>query len=286
MRSFLAHVGVTISPIDPRAESDSMSVSSFVALDAKMVTIPGSDKAVFVGPIKVVGSPAKEFFHLQKTNYSITKLLLSQAPGTPKMCQTDLIERITELRDEKFRGLLREKGVVVNKRLRYSNNKVHSVILTLPLYVDICVAGQGDIGDHTVTVLNTKPTSELWVEFSVENITFFCNMIKIQVEAGTILRKHVRNVVPVQEDTGVVGVTWSYANNRYRVQLKEDGKSRTKVVKCSAKRSKADALERAKRIREFGDVQCHSEDDDTDGENAVGTSDGEEVARTEQHEEC
>jgi len=140
-----------------------------------MVQALDNDRLVHVaiGPIRIIGSPEKEFFHLHKKCYYIQKLLLSHSPQDAKLPQTDIIERITELRDVNFKGLLRENGVVVCKSVRYSSNKVKTVILQLPEVVTLDVPGHGEIEGHAVTVLNTKPTSELWVEFSRENIAFF-----------------------------------------------------------------------------------------------------------------
>ena len=211
------------------------------------MTVKWRNVKATINIIRVDGAP---FFHLQKTNAVLNNILQCkvQADAVDEkkrlriMPRTNIVEQITQLRDDEFLKLT--KGVTKTKKRRYSARDVRAHILSLPQVMSIDVPSQGEIDGITMNVKCTKPTSRLFVELIDANLQFVTAVVAKQVADGNIHRKHPRESVPEAEEVQEDGVSCSYSKASYRGTVKDpNGKVHSFFVPWS--KGKREAKEKA-----------------------------------------
>ena len=164
------------------------------------------------------------FFKLAKSNQQLAAILYPQTIGCTDgrvrrpLAHTNIIEQIIELRDIEYKKMQQEEHMKVakvdfnidkqSKRHKPNPVEVNGVIrLRSP---DVC----GVQGVEFSCKLD-PPSAGCYAELSAEFLTYLADVVAKQVEGGDIHHQHPRRAAAdLAVDTGVKGLTFSYAKNQ------------------------------------------------------------------------
>ena len=208
------------------------------------------------------GSP---FFRLSKK--WLRKVLTKELHNLPwadrqhAMARTDIVEQITELRDNAFKQKLADDGVKHSSSAginRYTSKEVKGKCLTMQPVVHINAPTVGRVAGIQIQVMVSKPTTPLYVALSDKNLIYLTNVVKVQFEGGSIHRQHARDKVDDPVDTGEVGVHYLYAKQEVRVVLPAANGKKTTTIPTK-QLGIWEALQLAKRVKHDPDFDVKAE---------------------------
>jgi len=210
-----------------------MAGNSFEWDDCVLIKF-GTGKAVTLPVERVDG---RTFFHLVKSSSPVRHLLQSKCDHdtTTKQARvlhkTNIVERITALRDEQFKSMLTTDHVPEYLRNRYGNKRMRAGVLGLPQVFEVEAPSVDQVAGVTMALLGTKPKSKLMAELTVANLDYLASVVEQQNSSGHILKQHPRTHVDAPEGTSVPGVTIAHSREAYLAKFKDnDGVVHTKLA--------------------------------------------------------
>jgi hypothetical protein len=213
-----------------------MAGNSFEWDDCVLIKF-GTGKAVTLPVERVDG---RTFFHLVKSSSPVRHLLQSkcdhdtttkQARVLHKIYNTNIVERITALRDDQFKSMLTTDHVPEYLRNRYGNKRMRAGVLGLPQVFEVEAPSVDQVAGVTMALLGTKPKSKLMAELTVANLDYLASVVEQQNSSGHILKQHPRTHVDAPEGTSVPGVTIAHSREAYLAKFKDnDGVVHTKLA--------------------------------------------------------
>jgi hypothetical protein len=245
---------------DEPADEASCFVTSFVP----MAMSPHLKLPVFLTDRKEVDG--KTFIKMIKVDWKIGRMLIGGfVKNTRPLAKTDVIERLTKLRDDNFALALGGAGVDMNNAPQHDDLGIdistehrpavkrrrrallpQTTVVSAPSVVgvegiDMCVALDG-------------PGKPLWMEFSGENLNYVSSVCRAQLRVGDIKRVPFHSQCEGEEH----GVYWLESRLQWRVNwIGGDGKRHCESVKlgdgatrddCHFEVSKAEAKATAKEL--------------------------------------
>ena len=180
------------------------------------------------------------FFRLAKSDCKIGKLLTATIPADKltkarPLSQTNIIEKCVAARDAKFVDML-EIDKDGKRQKRYTGKQLRHKVLALPDIMKIEIPPLCEFDAFEMSAMTSKPTSELWIELSEENLKYLSDVVAKQLEEGSVERIHPRLAREPDErvDLGVHGASFDYSTDRVRVRWTESGgRKRSRLLPAS-----------------------------------------------------
>jgi hypothetical protein len=252
--SLCASAGSRPTPDDD--EDDTAGAESCFATSlVPMAEAPHLKSPVFLTDHKEIDG--KIFIKMTKVDSKIARLLVGESVrGVRPLAKTNIIESLTELRNDNFLLFLGSAGGdmenepkhedlgidlatehrQVAKRRRASPRPVlqQTTVVSAPSVlgvegIDVCVALDG-------------PGKPLWVEFSAANLNYVSSVCRAQLKSGDIKRSpnHKQSDGGEEQHDGV-GVYWLESRLQWRVNWKGgDGKRHCEAVRLEDGTTRAD----------------------------------------------
>ena len=165
------------------------------------------------------------FFKLAKSDHCVAKMLVQEVKrGTRPLAMTDVIERLTALRDEAYASHLcqpleddkEDLGLDVPPRGRAVNRR------DIPAVVTVQAPDIDVVPGIPLKVLNERKGKPLWIELTDDALSYLSQSVARQIETGEIKRVHPREHVSEDDriQTHVKGVSYSYRRSSFRVVVK------------------------------------------------------------------
>ena len=198
---------------------------------------------------RLVEQDGKSFFNLKKADRKIARLIF----GTKRVediRRTDIIEKITKLRDERFKELLALPPTAKVWQKRLTHKKVIGKATSLPDVITICAPSVSNIEATDMNVICSKGGVPLWIEMNEDNLTYISKAMHAQVESGDIVCKHPRDNHTDQSRVScpAPGICFAHDRNSWRVTTPIDNSTkakRTRYFKCEKYGGNQEALEMA-----------------------------------------
>ena len=262
-------------------------VMTFEIATAAHIKSPSIPSGVFVLRKEI---DSRVFFNLKKTNYMVAKLLTGwcgdehgDVERKRAIFKTDIIEQIAALRNTLFyQSVFNDDVPSVAKR--YASKKLRPLVIQAPETGVLDAPCVGRVGGVQMRVVVNKPNAPVYVELNDANITYLRDAAEVQFTRGDIEpRKHPRLTVPEidrVEVPGQPGVSFSYARQAFRTDVKDDtGTRRSNYFKTSTL-GFTTALEKASARTKLTDYfavarsqsACGSDNDDPETGDAGGAS--------------
>ena len=243
------------------ADDNACGAARFSLDNSMRVTAPGG-MHVFV-LVKNVNDIT--FFQLRKTDLVLQRLLLCSSDSSKftnkkrPLTQTGVIEALVAARDEKFGGLIGTSVVDSTlKHNRYTHKRLCVAVSMIPDTIVIEAPAVHDVPCQSMTVLCTKPTSELWVELNDGNLAYITNAIASEISNGSLKKKYPRDDDGIDdeddnEQSPHKGVYRCVTRNALRVRYNEPntGKKLEQWISIS-ELGEAEAMARARALAAGG----------------------------------
>ena len=154
--------------------------------DAAIVTMDGK-RAVCLSEVRTVDG--HRFFKLAKSDHQVVRLLTGKSVGDSRvLTQTNIIEQLVGLRNEKYTELMTPKNAVDDlgvdtegpklKRPRLDDNAPQTLVVQAP-----CI---GNVQGIELRVITAVGSAVVWVELLAETIDYLKSFVAEQLVVGGV----------------------------------------------------------------------------------------------------
>ena len=196
-----------------------------------------------------------KFMKVCKSDTAMSRLLVNEdtEAGRP-LSMSDVLEQLVSRRNSAYNAILTQKlsgaeegkedlGLDCAKRRR---QREHPEV-SMPKVATLEAPDIEDVQGIPIKVILSKSGQALWVELSVEVLTYLRDAISMQISSGHVKRTHPGRDIPVEErvTSDVKGVSYSYKRQSVRVRVLADGQPVQKYFKVKDSNNVDDQLREA-----------------------------------------